>query len=207
MKYYAVKAGKTTGIFTNWDDAKEAVNGFSKALYKRFKTEKEALDYLNDTASHTVKPATTEPVIDETKQIAPENTAVAFCDGSYNDTTKQFSYGLVIFCSDKVYEFSKAFDCIDESRNVAGEICGAMTAMRFCVDHNIKALDLYYDYTGIAFWATKVWKAGKDITKNYVKFYDSIQDKLYVNFIKVKGHSGIKLNERVDKLAKAAIGL
>ena len=107
----------------------------------------------------------------------------------------------------RAYEFSKAFDCIDESRNVAGEICGAMTAMRFCVDHNIKALDLYYDYTGIKFWATKFWKANKEITKNYVKFYDSIQDKLYVNFIKVKSHSGVKLNERVDKLAKAAIGL
>lgn len=205
MKYYAVKAGKTTGIFTNWDDTKASVNGFSGAVYKRFTTEKEALDYLNDTTSHTVKQAT-EPVIDETKPDT-KDTAVAFCDGSYNDATKQFSYGLVIFCSDKVYEFSKAFDCTHESRNVAGEICGAMTAMQFCIDHHIKSLDLYYDYTGIAFWATKVWKAGKDITKNYVKFYDSIQDKLYVNFIKVKSHSGIKLNERVDKLAKAAIGL
>lgn len=207
MKYYAVKSGNQTGIFTNWDDCKASVDGFSGAVYKSFPSEKEALDYLNDTASHTVKPATTEPVIDETKLIAPENTAVAFCDGSYNDTTKQFSYGLVIFCSDKVYEFSKAFDCIDESRNVAGEICGAMTAMQFCVNHHIPKLDLYYDYAGIAFWATKVWKANKDITKQYVQFCDSISDKLTVNFVKVKSHSGVKFNERVDKLAKAAIGL
>lgn len=207
MKYYAVKSGKQTGIFTTWDACKEAVNGVSGAVYKSFTSKKEALDYLNTAVDFAVKPATTESVTNQTKTVADENTAIAYCDGSYNDATKQFSYGLVIFCSDKVYEFSKAFDCIDESRNVAGEICGAMTAMQFCIDHHIKSLDLYYDYTGIAFWATKVWKAGKDITKNYVKFYDSIQDKLYVNFIKVKGHSGVELNERVDKLAKAAIGL
>ena len=164
---------------------------------------------MNDTASHTVKPATTEPVIDETKPDTPDtpDTAVAFCDGSYNDATKQFSYGLVIFWNHQEYEFSKAFDVIDESRNVAGEIYGAMQAMQFCVDNHIQSLDLYYDYTGIAFWAIKFWKAHKKIPKQYVQFCDSIEDQLDVNFIKVKAHSGVELNERVDKLAKAAIGL
>lgn len=204
MKYYVVKNGKTTGIFTNWDKCKESVNGFSGAIYKSFKSEKEALEYLNGTdtvASNTVS----QNITSET--AVNQNTAVAYCDGSYNDTTKQFSYGLVILFGNKEYEFSKAFDIIDESRNVAGEIYGAMKAMAFCIENNIKTLNLYYDYTGIEFWATKAWKANKDITRNYVKFYDSIKDKLDVNFVKVKGHSGVELNEKVDKLAKAAIGL
>lgn len=203
MKYYVVKSGRQTGIFTDWDKCKESVNGFSRAVYKSFKSQKEALEYLNDTgsvASNTVNENTADTVTDK-------DAAVAYCDGSYNDNTKQFSYGLVILFGNKEYEFSKAFNVIDESRNVAGEIYGAMKAMEFCVENNIKTLNLYYDYTGIEFWATKAWKANKDITKNYVKFYDSIKTKLNVNFVKVKGHSGVELNEKVDKIAKAAIGL
>ena len=30
-KYYAVKTGKTTGIFQNWDEAKKSVDGYPGA--------------------------------------------------------------------------------------------------------------------------------------------------------------------------------
>ena len=36
-KYYAVKAGRNTGIFETWDEAKEEVHGFKNAIYKSFK--------------------------------------------------------------------------------------------------------------------------------------------------------------------------
>ena len=50
-------------------------------------------------------------------------------------------------------------------------------------------------------------KTNKEGTIEYKKFYDSIKDKLHVEFIKVKAHSGDKYNEEADKLAKAAIGI
>lgn len=204
MKYYAVKTGKQTGIFTNWDECKKSVNGFSGAVYKSFKSEKEALEYLNG-ATNTVNASE----VSEIAKTSPvdSNTAIAYCDGSYNDDIKKFSYGVVVMYDGKEYEFAKAFNVVDESRNVTGEIFGAMKAMQFCLDNNIKALDLYYDYAGIEAWATGNWKANKELTKKYANFCKALKDKLNVNFIKVQAHTGVELNERADKLAKAALGL
>ena len=50
--YYAVACGFKTGIFTSWygiNGAEYAVNGFTGALYKGFKTKKEAERWLEYT--------------------------------------------------------------------------------------------------------------------------------------------------------------
>ena len=46
MKFYAVKQGRTTGIFTSWDECKRQVDGYSGAVYKSFPTEREAHNFL-----------------------------------------------------------------------------------------------------------------------------------------------------------------
>ena len=56
-KYYAVRAGRTTGIFTTWDDCRAQVIGFKGAEYKSFPTMQEAQDFLNRTALEKPKPA------------------------------------------------------------------------------------------------------------------------------------------------------
>ena len=50
-KVYAVRKGKTTGIFYTWDACKAAVDGFSGAVYKGFFTEEEARAYLEGEAA------------------------------------------------------------------------------------------------------------------------------------------------------------
>ena len=72
--------------------------------------------------------------------------------------------------------------------------------------HEIHNLHLYYDYQGIESWATGEWKRNKPGTIRYKEFYDHLQ-KVKVYFHKVKGHSGVELNEAVDQLAKAALGI
>ena len=47
-KYYAVKKGRKTGIFLTWAECELQVKGFKGALYKSFKTQEEANDYLNE---------------------------------------------------------------------------------------------------------------------------------------------------------------
>ena len=45
-KYYAVRVGKTPGIYTDWETCKNQVEGFPKAVYKGFKTLGEAEDWF-----------------------------------------------------------------------------------------------------------------------------------------------------------------
>ena len=66
---------------------------------------------------------------------------------------------------------------------------------------------IYYDYEGIAKWCTGEWKTNKEGTKAYAAFYNSIKDRLNVEFRHVKGHSGDKYNDLVVHLAKQALGL
>ena len=51
--FYAVKVGKTTGIFNTWSDCETQVKGFPNAIYQGFKTRQEAALYMGDAALAT----------------------------------------------------------------------------------------------------------------------------------------------------------
>lgn len=194
-KYYAVKHGKTTGIFTSWDECKEAVDGVANAKYKGFSTLEDAEAYLNDEAPKPIE--------------VKDGCAVAYVDGSYKADTEEFSYGAILFLNGEEIEFSGADynPDVKDMRNVAGELKGAMVMMNYCIKNNIPALEIHHDYEGIAKWARGEWKTNKPGTKMYKEYYDRISNKLDVTFVKVKGHSGDINNDRADKLAKKALGI
>ena len=45
-KFYSVFKGFKPGVYTTWDEAKEQVNGYPGAVYKSFKTEEEAKNWM-----------------------------------------------------------------------------------------------------------------------------------------------------------------
>lgn len=45
-KIYAVKKGKQIGLFYNWNECKDAIEGYSGAKYKSFSNEEDAKKYL-----------------------------------------------------------------------------------------------------------------------------------------------------------------
>jgi ribonuclease HI len=47
QKFYAVVKGCIPGIYTTWDETKTQVDGYPGAVYKSFKTEKEAEEFMN----------------------------------------------------------------------------------------------------------------------------------------------------------------
>lgn len=193
-KYYAVKKGHNTGIFTTWAECKKNVDGFSGAVYKGFESKADAEAFIG---------GVTEPI------RTADAEATAYVDGSYNVRDKRFSYGAVIFAGGEEIPLSQAFEDAElaSMRNVAGEIKGAEAAMRYCIENGIKSLDIYHDYEGIAKWCLGEWKANKAGTQAYARYYKSIADKLSVRFVKVKGHSGDKYNDMADRLAKSALGI
>ena len=42
-KFYAVKQGRQTGIFSSWKECEAQVKGFKGAIYKSFASKEEAL--------------------------------------------------------------------------------------------------------------------------------------------------------------------
>ncbi len=132
---------------------------------------------------------------------------IAYVDGSYNIDTKEYGCGVVILDGEHEICLRKKGEDADlaSMRNVAGEILGAQIAMERAMELGATNLKLYYDYNGIHFWCSGEWKAKKRGTQEYKAYYDRIKDKLNVEFIKVKGHSGDKYNDMADELAKESV--
>lgn len=201
-KFYAVKKGATPGIYTTWSECQQNVNGFPGAIYKGFSTKIEAEQFMNVGNQESKEE-------ESVSRVYSESEAIAYVDGSYNELRNEYSYGVVMFYDGGEEHFAQKFS--DEEmalmRNVAGEIEGSKRAMKFCLEKGIKSIDIVYDYEGIEKWCSGAWKANKEGTKAYKKFYNEATKSLSVNFVKVKGHSGNKYNDLADSLARGALGI
>lgn len=207
--HYAVKIGRNIGIYKTWAECEMQVIGFPNAKYKGFTSIEEAKEYMNQGSLCDGK-KDVECLEQMKLDIFADEKAdvVAYVDGSYDVERKMYSYGAVIFHGGDEFHLFKAFDDKENAklRNVAGEVEGAKTAMKYCIEKNIETLDLYFDYQGIRAWCLGEWKTNIDFTKEYKEMYDGIKDKLTVRFHKVLAHSGDKYNELADRLAKEALG-
>lgn len=194
-KYYAVVKGRKTGIFDNWEECKKHIEGYSGAIYKGFTNYEDAYNFFNGEVKNTIKSQ------EETKKIE------AYVDGSYSEEYGKYSYGCVILFDNEILKFCGADDNKDyvSMRNVAGELLGAMEAIKWAYENKHNSITIYYDYEGIERWANGTWKTNKKGTKDYLEFIKKYKKYLEINFEKVKAHSGDLYNEEADKLAKIAL--
>lgn len=195
-KFYAVRAGRETGIFTTWAQCEKAIKGFSGAVYKKFDTEIEAKKWFNGDSL-------------ENKGEAKGNSILTdydvYTDGSYINGQYSWAYAFVKD-NEVVYEDSNVGKSSEAAvmRNVAGEIAAVLYAVKRAAELGA-TVRIHHDYAGIAFWVTGEWKANNEFTQTYARLMKGYQG-VYV-FEKVKAHSGNQFNDYVDQKAKAALGI
>lgn len=211
-KYYAVKNGKdgVSGVYLTWEECKAQVEGVPGAAYKSFPTPVEAAAFLEGAPAPKTGEGKNKKKGEEPPPMpCKEGVAVAYVDGSYNKATGEFSAGGVLFYNHEKVEFSQknADPQMAEMHNVAGEIMAAVLVLRYCVEKEIPAVEIYHDYAGVGRWATGAWKANKPGTRAYAAFCKKAMAHVDTRFIDVTGHSGDYWNDYADGLAKKALGL
>ena len=142
--YYAVRKGRKEGIYNTWDQCNAQVKGYAGAQFKKFTSLEEAQAFMN--------PQEKELKLDS----IPSEEIIAYVDGSYNQTSKVFGYGVVLIdSSGQEITFKGCDDKTDYAshRNVAGEVYGSMKAIEEAIKLDKKKIYLHFDYMGIASWA------------------------------------------------------
>lgn len=113
--YYAVKIGKNPGIYRTWDECNREVTGFKGAKYKKFSSEREALEFIGNTSnlasnnsSSNVDPLTVSfkklslsPIFEIMHpfrgNIGPfDPNRVIYVDGGFNRFTRPYACGSVV---------------------------------------------------------------------------------------------------------------
>ena len=127
-KYYAVRVGRTPGIYQTWSDCLKQTQKFSGAVYKSFETEAEALAWL-ELGKMSVS------IQDEDLDLSG---VVAYTDGSLDQSTNMASYGIVfVKDGELLFKTNNAYLMSEEESlaNVGSELLGAMEVVRLaCVN-------------------------------------------------------------------------
>ena len=205
-KIYAVRKGHKTGLFNTWAECQKATAGYSGAEFRGFTEKEEALAFLNMETTKTVSG-------DKSKEAAgvvevPENMVIAYVDGSFEKSIGRYAFGSVLLTPDgqEIRESGSGSDPAGVAiRNVAGEMLGAMNAVKWAQENGYPAVEIRYDYEGVEKWVTGVWRAKTPLTSKYAVHMQEAGKKIQISFCKVAAHTGNHYNEEADQLAKSAL--
>ena len=227
-KFYAVKRGRVTGLFTTWDECKEQVDGFPGAVYKSFPTEQTARDWLSGeteaislfpedegTASRrtsTKSTHRTDSASHPTENDPPADHTV-YTDGScLRNPDGPGGYAAVIIATHdgEVREISGGEPSTTNNRM---ELRAGVEALRALP--NGSTVDFYTDsqYMKNAFtkywlrnWKRNGWRTATGEPVKNQDLWRALDEAFSLHTVRfhwVKGHAGNRWNERCDELARS----
>ena len=214
-KFYAVKRGRKTGIFTVWAECSAQVQGFQGAVYKGFMTEAEARDWLSGGASMSNEgtPRTGKKSATPAPAESIDADYIIHTDGScLRNPGGAGGWAAVIetVATGAVTEHSGGDP---ETTNNRMELTAALEALSAVPEGARVALFTDSQYLKNAFtrfwlpaWKKRGWKKADGepvLNQDLWMQLDAAFDARRVQFYWVKGHAGNPRNERCDELARS----
>jgi ribonuclease HI len=199
--YYAVAKGIKQGVYTSWNECKRNIEGYDEPIYKKFETEKEANDYIEEYI----------------------NTLYVYTDGScINNGSKNAKAGIGIYFSKKdERNVSKELTGENLTNNIA-ELTAIIEAINLIKkepfknkiivtdsEYAIKCATTYGKKLEASNWLTtpkKIEPPNVELVKEIYR----LTNKYSIQYLHIDAHTGNKDrhsigNENADLLANSAI--
>lgn len=230
-KFYACRT--TQEIFTSWGECASVVTGLKGAEFKGFSDIDQAKTWLKQ-GVRTPKIPNFEPkesvkyeycnkngihgniIIARTANPFSFNTKghKIFIDGSYNRKNKTYGAGVVVMdATGKIHHKIKAADNKKELAhfcNVSGEVLAFAKAMSLAVQNNWNSISIICDLKTIYEWGCGLLPTQTTPVSRHFQIamdFAALSGVKHIDFVWIKGHSGISGNTHADNLAKKACGV
>lgn len=215
MSFYAVAKGRTTGVFLTWAECQSQVSGVSGAVYKKFKTRKEAASFA---CGEIVKTASPTP-----DYVKRDGEWVVFTDGACPNNGR----GATAASWAVVWPFNEEWN--DKGRlpgdkwtNIRAELYGVLRAMEIAATH-LGPRDEVRIYTDSEFtinvvhrwshaWKQRNWLNVKnlDLVQRIHQLAHEQESRPQITLHFVRAHSGARdfystWNDAADRAANSAL--
>ena len=202
-KVYAVKAGRQTGLFTSWPECEAQVRGFMGAKYKGFATAAEAMAWLQGNENNGGVAG----------KVSGEADYLIYTDGSCLINPDGPGGWAVVMVEQKTGAVRELSGGDPSTTNNRMELTAAVQALSavpvgatvmLCTDSQYMKNGFTKNW--LKGWKKNGWKTAKGtsvLNQDLWRELDELYWQRHVEFRWVKGHVGIKYNERCDQLAKA----
>ena len=209
-KFYAVKRGRKTGLYTVWAECAAQVKGFQGAVYKGFMTEDEARAWLGGADARTEQP---RAAAEMAAPSAPDADYIIHTDGSCLRNPGGAGGWAAVIETTATGAVEEKSGGAPETTNNRMELTAALMALSAVPEGARVALYTDSQYLKNAFtkfwlpaWKKRGWKKADGepvLNQDLWMQLDAAFAARQVQFHWVKGHAGNPRNERCDALARA----
>ena len=209
-KFYAVKRGRKTGLYTVWAECAAQVKGFQGAVYKGFMTEEEARAWLGGADARTKEP---RAAAEMAAPSAPDADYIIHTDGSCLRNPGGAGGWAAVIETAATGAVEEKSGGAPETTNNRMELTAALMALSAVPEGARVALYTDSQYLKNAFtkfwlpaWKKRGWKKADGepvLNQDLWVQLDAAFAARQVQFHWVKGHAGNPRNERCDALARA----
>ncbi|KAJ1020643.1 hypothetical protein NDA16_004036 [Ustilago loliicola] len=195
MSYYAVLDGVVPGIYESWDDCRQQVNGYSRAVFRKFSNYSDAYHCLY------------------------HNRIIVYVDGSCINNGRSYARaGYGIYFENPELQGLNISEPLtgNEQTNNRAELTAIIRAIQLAPDDNrvlVICLDSQYSMNTVARWICKWqgngWRNVKGLPVANVDLIMALDDELSSRALRpqpryVSAHLGWRGNEIADASAKEA---